>query len=748
MKHYSPFAGLLSLALLGSAMPVVAQTVILREDFENRTGTAPIRVNTYTGTTPAGSSYTAAPVYLASCNGWVAKWNDPNASPAANAQITDCQSSQANWEGALAIPQALGVLNGQTLAAAKNNLALTAYTSAGGYSPTDIEIQSSQAPLTAIPAGGSGRFITFGVDGAAQNCFATSPQFQFYVLTPGNVETAVGGVLNVCSDPRGSTITVNDRNSNAQSVSTRVVRLIASASTLYTGGASVAVRMRNTAATAGGNDGGIDNLQILDVTPTLSKTAAARTYVGQAQALTFTVTNTPGDNLAKTGWSFTDTLPANVTVATPNGLTNTCGGTVTAAAGSGSIAIANGTLPAGTAGGTASTCTIRVNVVSNIAGSYSNGAGNIGASVGLNLPPAPAVMEWVQNRLTLTKISQNGVGTFGFAGNNGIAAHNIVTTTAGTGVAGAQQLLTVGSTTANTTITETQPTTEWQLTAVSCTGLAAGQSASFTGNTITLPFAGLALQAGGRDVQCTVTNTRILPPPTLQLTKALGRDRTAATDQFTMQIRTGSASGPVVSSATNATTAGTNATVTAGTGTTGTFTAVAGTQYFLTEAASGTTALANYDATITCTDANGLQAGLPSGATFSGSLAITPVAGAAIACTLTNTSNTVDLAITKTNTPGVNNNIDQANDTVVRGPTTYTLVVRNSGPATVTGAVVTDTPIAGIACPAGNAVSIDYSGATPDASSDVGTLTSAGGIVLGVLAPNETATLVFTCNVN
>ena len=27
-------------------------------------------------------------------------------------------------------------------------------------------------------------------------------------------------------------------------------------------------------------------------------------------------------------------------------------------------------------------------------------------------------------------------------------------------------------------------------------------------------------------------------------------------------------------------------------------------------------------------------------------------------------------------------------------------------------------------------------------------LTRAGGIVLGVLAPNETATLVFTCNVN
>ncbi|WP_408952507.1 beta strand repeat-containing protein [Lysobacter sp. Hz 25] len=496
------------LALL-CATSAHAQTTILREDFQNRAGTAPVRLNTYTGTTPAGVTYTASPVYLANCNGWVAKWNDPNTAPAANTQIADCFNVQVAWSGALQIPQALGVLNGQALTAAKENLALTAYSQGGTYDATDIEIQSSQVPLTPIPVGGSGRFVTFGVDAAAQNCaFAPSPLFQFYLLSPSNVETALGAVLNVCTDPRGVDLIVNNRDTNVQSVPVRAVRLLATASTLYTGGATIGVRMRNTAATAAGNDGGIDNLLILDVTPTLSKSAPLLTYVGQPKPLTFTITNTSGDNLAKIGWAFTDTLPAGVVVASPNGVTNTCGGTVTATAGSGSIQIANGNLPAGTAGGTPSTCTLTVNVVSNTAGSFSNGASNIGTSTGLNLPPAPAVMEWVQNRLTLTKISNAGTGTFQFTGNNGIANHSITTIATGApGTVGAQQTLTVGSTAANTVITETVPA-GWSMTGATCTGLAAGQSASFTGNTVTLPFAGLALQSGGRNVACTITNTQ------------------------------------------------------------------------------------------------------------------------------------------------------------------------------------------------------------------------------------------------
>jgi uncharacterized repeat protein (TIGR01451 family) len=165
-------------------------------------------------------------------------------------------------------------------------------------------------------------------------------------------------------------------------------------------------------------------------------------------------------------------------------------------------------------------------------------------------------------------------------------------------------------------------------TTVACTG---GHTLSGTNgqqsNTLTI--------TSGNAAVCTYTNTPI--PPTLRMTKALAGNRLLDSNQFTMQIRTGSATGTVVNSTTNSTTTGTGSTITAGSGTTGIFTAAAGTQYFLTEAAAGSTSLAGYTATITCTDANGFQTGLPAGAAFSGSISITPVRGAAISCVLTNT---------------------------------------------------------------------------------------------------------------
>ncbi|MET3962198.1 putative repeat protein (TIGR01451 family) [Marmoricola sp. OAE513] len=191
-------------------------------------------------------------------------------------------------------------------------------------------------------------------------------------------------------------------------------------------------------------------------------------------------------------------------------------------------------------------------------------------------------------------------------------------------------------------------------------------------------------------------DTNLLPPtpatlvvraPRITLVKTLGTARKADTDEFTMQIRTGSATGTVVSSATNATTAGSGSTVTSGTGTTGAYVATAGTPYFLTEAASGTTSLPAYGATITCTDSKGLQTGLPNGAAFSGSLTLTPVAGADITCTLSNSAlpapvlNVSKTAGTVTG-PDANGNYQVTHD----------VKVTNSGNATGTYTGLTDTP--------------------------------------------------------
>lgn len=106
-----------------------------------------------------------------------------------------------------------------------------------------------------------------------------------------------------------------------------------------------------------------------------------------------------------------------------------------------------------------------------------------------------------------------------------------------------------------------------------------------------------------------------------------------------------------------------------------------------------------------------------------------------------------DLSVTKTNTPGVNGDVDQASDTVTSGSTvTYTIRVTNNGPDSATGATVVDTPVSGITCNAGNPVTITGSG-VPAGSFTVGNLTGAG-ITLGTLADGQSATLTYSCVVN
>ena len=105
---------------------------------------------------------------------------------------------------------------------------------------------------------------------------------------------------------------------------------------------------------------------------------------------------------------------------------------------------------------------------------------------------------------------------------------------------------------------------------------------------------------------------------------------------------------------------------------------------------------------------------------------------------------TVDLSLTKTNTPGVNGDVDLADDGVYQGEmVTYVITVSNAGPDAVTGAIVTDSPNAGLNCPSANLVAISGSGA-PSGSFTVADLTGAG-IALGTLANGSAVSLSYEC---
>jgi uncharacterized repeat protein (TIGR01451 family) len=111
--------------------------------------------------------------------------------------------------------------------------------------------------------------------------------------------------------------------------------------------------------------------------PTISKAfGAANIPVGGTTSLSFTITN-PNGTGPLTGVGFTDTLPAGLVVATPNGLGGSCGssgGTITAVAGSGSVSLSGVTL------GATGSCTFSVNVTGTTAGAQNNTTGAVSSN--------------------------------------------------------------------------------------------------------------------------------------------------------------------------------------------------------------------------------------------------------------------------------------------------------------------------------------------------------------------------------
>ncbi len=90
-------------------------------------------------------------------------------------------------------------------------------------------------------------------------------------------------------------------------------------------GSSLGLRLQNATGSGNGNDAAFDNIAVTDVTPRLDRTFASSTApTGGSATLTFTVTNT-SERGAKSGWGFTDTLPAGLTPSS-----TTVGGTCNA----------------------------------------------------------------------------------------------------------------------------------------------------------------------------------------------------------------------------------------------------------------------------------------------------------------------------------------------------------------------------------------------------------------------------------
>jgi uncharacterized repeat protein (TIGR01451 family) len=395
--------------------------VVYTEGFENNTAAAPVLLTNYTGA--GGTTYTADPPWLASCNGWILQFGTPESALSTNTcpdTISGGQADDNGWALVRQMAWALGSNAGQSSTAAQSNHAVTAYTD-NKTGPSATAVQFATSTPTAIQLVAATRFITFSVDAAEVNCATNSKaghsaaKFEFYLTSPSAAPVPTFNTpIDPCTNARAKTIKANTvpvpkgapSGFTPQPIS--VGTFPADEAVLFTG-SQMGIEMLNAAGTGLGNDAAFDNIRVLDATPALDKSfVPAAAEVGHTSQLTYTITNTT-DLAAKNGWSFTDTLPAGLVVASPSSGSTTCTNTtINAAAGGGTIAV-TGSIDAGV-----SYCTVSVNVTSATTGTYTNGPANVVPS-GID-PPGPATVVFGAN--ADMQITKTAAPTPGVPGND------------------------------------------------------------------------------------------------------------------------------------------------------------------------------------------------------------------------------------------------------------------------------------------------------------------------------------------
>jgi len=194
------------------------------------------------------------------------------------------------------------------------------------------------------------------------------------------------GLVNTC----GGAVTAT-AGSNSVSLSAGAVAAGGSCTITLNVTGTTAGTLSNTTGTVSSTNAGTGNTATANLVviapPSIAKAFSPTSIpVNGTSTLTLTLTNPAANTVALTGVAVSDTFPANMTVATPNGLTNTCGGSVTATAGSGSATLSGGTIAA------AGSCTITLNVTVNSAGGYTNTTGAVSSTNGGTGNTATAIL--------------------------------------------------------------------------------------------------------------------------------------------------------------------------------------------------------------------------------------------------------------------------------------------------------------------------------------------------------------------
>jgi len=368
-----------------------APVVAFHEDFEAAPDSGP-RTMLGKYQTADGKHYTADPYWMSApmANGLVLSWN--NTKMPVDGTAAENNTDETAFKVLRQLSEAIGKINGT--ANPRTNTAISAYTQSTGKPPAGGKVMFQTLEDIQLKDA-NGRFLAFQMSAAATSAASSKPgvgrvdpQLMFYVAQGADQTALTTTPINPITDPRARQVAVSPLDGGAKEA-VFAGQYASDKSFLYDGG-KFGIVIRNMTSAHMGNDGAFDDIKVLDVTPQLDKQfGQAEATIGQSVRLTFTVTNT--DELAqKTGWSFTDALPAGLVVAADPDIAvsgaPTGAATVKADPGATSISVSNGDLKAG-----ATALTISLNVTADKAGTYTNGSANIAVHRGLDSPDSTTV---------------------------------------------------------------------------------------------------------------------------------------------------------------------------------------------------------------------------------------------------------------------------------------------------------------------------------------------------------------------
>ncbi|WP_416443287.1 invasin domain 3-containing protein [Leucobacter sp. HNU] len=364
-----------ALAAPGSPGTPAAPTPVFLEDFTgNGSNADPQDITGFVGA--SGMTYVADPQWTPAegrCNGWVA--NSTSVAPIA----TDPGCSGGSWVNTQTGGTAIGEFLGQGAAAAATNFVLNAQTQGGSNISGGVVLQTAK-PVAAPRIGD--HFYALSAVVSATGCASGGASLGLSLIegfsgtgpapgTGSGTVTSVSSGHNPCTAP-------------SQTIGTARVSTMTSAAFRVAASAPIGFRFSNANGNITGNDTNFDNIGIVDVTPQLDAAFVPATVAaGATTNLTYTVTNT-SELGAKSGWSFTDGLPAGLVVA--GTATTTCTAATVTAANGGTAISAGGTIASGAA---SCTVTIPVRATATAPASYTLPATS--AALGLLAPSAATV---------------------------------------------------------------------------------------------------------------------------------------------------------------------------------------------------------------------------------------------------------------------------------------------------------------------------------------------------------------------